>query len=80
MTCFVCFAVSGVPRLTQEEIEFGNFDIFDDPKKPYSSFNFEYDQKSFDRLHELMRYNTLANMDTIKEKVASLIKFRQNNP
>ena len=74
------FSKPGVPRVTQEEKDFGNFDIFDDPKKPYSSFNFEYDQKSFDRLHELMRYNTLANMDTIKAKIASLVKFRQNNP
>ena len=66
--------------MTEEERDFGNFDIFDDPEKPYSSFNFEYTGKSFDRLHELMRYNTLAHMDVIKEKIAFKTKFRRNNP
>lgn len=72
--------VSGKPRESEEDKEFGNFAIFDDPDQPYSSFNFEYDDKHFDRLCQLMRYNTLANMDTIKEKIASQIEFRRNNP
>ena len=72
--------VLGVPRETEEEKEFGNFAIFDDPKKPYSSFNFEYDHDHFDRLCKLMRYNTLAHLNTIKEKIASRVNFRRNNP
>jgi phospholipase A2 len=72
--------ISGVPRETEEDKEFGNFAIFDDPEKPYSSFNFEYEEKQFDRLHKLMKYNTLANMNVIKEKIAFQTDFRRNNP
>lgn len=70
----------GVPRVENEDKDFGNFSIFDDPNKPYSSFNFEYTDRSFDRLHKLMKYNTLANLDIIKEKIAYRTNFRRNNP
>jgi phospholipase A2 len=66
--------------VTEEDKEFGNFAIFDDPEDPYSSYKFEYEEKHFDRLHELMKYNTLANMDVIKEKIAFQTDFRRNNP
>ena len=70
----------GVPRVTQEDKDFANFDIFDDPDQPYSSFKFEYEEKAFDRLHELMKFNTLLNMDLIKEKIADQVQIRKNNP
>jgi phospholipase A2 len=54
--------------VTEEDKEFGNFAIFDDPEDPYSSYKFEYEEKHFDRLHELMKYNTLANMDVYQGK------------
>ena len=70
---------TGVPRETQEEKDFANFSIFDDPEEPYSSFKFHYDHKTFDRLHELMKFNTLLNVDLIKEKIASQVLRRWNN-
>ena len=70
---------TGVPRATQEEKDFANFSIFDDPEEPYSSFKFHYDHKTFDRLHELMKFNTLLNVDLIKEKIASQVLRRWNN-
>ncbi|XP_028398219.1 cytosolic phospholipase A2-like [Dendronephthya gigantea] len=74
------FSAPGVPRVDEESKDFGNFAIFDDPDKPYSSFNFQYTERSFDRLHELMKYNTSANLDIIKEKIAYRTNFRRNNP
>jgi phospholipase A2 len=70
----------GVPRVTQEDKDFANFDIFDDPDQPYSSFTFEYENRTFDRLHELMKFNTLLNMDLIKENIAYQVAYRRNNP
>ena len=70
----------GEPREKEEDKEFANFDIFDDPEEPYSSFTFEYKNRTFDRLHELMKFNTLLNMDLIKEKIAHQIVNRKNNP
>ena len=70
----------GAPRVTEEDKVFANFDIFDDPDEPYSSFNFKYENKAFDRLHELMKFNTLLNMDLIKEKIADQVVHRKNNP
>jgi hypothetical protein len=37
---------SGVPRVTPEELEYGNFDVFDDPDKPYASRKFQYSNKA----------------------------------
>ena len=69
----------GKPRVTKTEKDFANFSIFDDPDKPYSSFTFSYDHQTFDRLHELMKFNTLLNVDLIKEKIAYQVLFRRNN-
>lgn len=69
-----------MPRVTQEEKDFGNFSIFDDPEQPYSSFTFQYENKTFDRLHELTKFNTLLNIDLIKEKIVNSVQVRQNNP
>ncbi|XP_028401054.1 cytosolic phospholipase A2-like [Dendronephthya gigantea] len=70
----------GVPRDTVDARDFANFDIFDDPDEPYSSFTFEYEERTFNRLKEMMRFNTLLNMDLIKAKIAEQVTFRKNNP
>ena len=38
-------------------------DIFDDPESPFSTFNFQYPNQAFKRLHDLMYFNTLNNID-----------------
>ncbi|XP_046840432.1 cytosolic phospholipase A2-like isoform X1 [Xenia sp. Carnegie-2017] len=73
------FSKPGVRRVTKEEKDFGNFPIFDDPSQPYSSFKFEYTKEHFDRLHHLMKYNTLANMQTIKDAISARVQFKRNN-
>jgi phospholipase A2 len=56
-----------------------DFPIFDDPDDPYSSFKFQYAPETFQRLHELMKFNTLLNVDLIKEKIAYYVGHRRNN-
>ncbi|KAK7825214.1 hypothetical protein U0070_009703 [Myodes glareolus] len=57
------YKAPGVPRETKEEKEIADFDIFDDPESPFSTFNFQYPNQAFKRLHDLMYFNTLNNID-----------------
>ncbi|MBN3293654.1 PA24A phospholipase, partial [Polypterus senegalus] len=57
------FKAPGVTRDTQQERDFADFDIFDDPETPYSTFNFQYSNQAFKQLHDLMEFNTLNNID-----------------
>uniref|UniRef100_A0A2K6U840 Phospholipase A2 n=1 Tax=Saimiri boliviensis boliviensis TaxID=39432 RepID=A0A2K6U840_SAIBB len=70
----------GVPRETEEEKEIADFDIFDDPESPFSTFNFQYPNQAFRRLHDLMHFNTLNNIDVIKEAMVESIEYRRQNP
>ncbi|XP_066480069.1 cytosolic phospholipase A2 isoform X1 [Tiliqua scincoides] len=70
----------GVPRETQEEKDFADFDIFDDPNTPFSTFNFQYSNEAFKRLHDLMEFNTLNNLDIIKQAIMDSIEYRRQNP
>ncbi|XP_074402403.1 cytosolic phospholipase A2 isoform X3 [Zonotrichia albicollis] len=74
------YKAPGVPRETQEEKDFADFDIFDDPDTPFSTFNFQYPNEAFKRLHDLMEFNTLNNMDVIKEAMVESIEYRKQNP
>nr|XP_060630501.1 cytosolic phospholipase A2 isoform X1 [Anolis sagrei ordinatus]XP_060630502.1 cytosolic phospholipase A2 isoform X1 [Anolis sagrei ordinatus]XP_060630503.1 cytosolic phospholipase A2 isoform X1 [Anolis sagrei ordinatus] len=74
------YKAPGVPRETQEEKDFAEFDIFDDPDTPFSTFNFQYPNEAFNRLHDLMEFNTLNNLDIIKEAIADSIEYRRQNP
>ncbi|XP_028400819.1 cytosolic phospholipase A2-like [Dendronephthya gigantea] len=75
-----CYVKPGTFCDTEEARDFAKFDIFDDPEDPYSTFEFQYEERAFDRLKEMMRFNTLLNMDLIKEKIAEQVTFRKNNP
>lgn len=68
---------TGVPRTTQEEVDFGNFSIFDDVSHPYSTFKFTYTHLEFDRLSRLMEYNTLLCKDIIFDNIGTCIKRRR---
>lgn len=57
------YSLTGVPRVTEMEKEFADFDIFDDPESPFSTFNFQYSNEAFTRLHDLMEFNTLNNLE-----------------
>ncbi|NWV97480.1 PA24A phospholipase, partial [Machaerirhynchus nigripectus] len=74
------YKAPGVPRETQEEKDFADFDIFDDSDTPFSTFNFQYPNEAFKRLHDLMEFNTLNNMDAIREAMVESIEYRKQNP
>ncbi|XP_067391273.1 cytosolic phospholipase A2 isoform X2 [Emydura macquarii macquarii] len=74
------YKAPGVPRETQGEKDFADFDIFDDPNTPFSTFNFQYSNEAFKRLHDLMEFNTLNNLDVIKQAMVESIEYRRQNP
>ncbi|EPY80550.1 cytosolic phospholipase A2 [Camelus ferus] len=74
------FKAPGVARETKEEKEMADFDIFDDPESPFSTFNFQYPNQAFTRLHDLMYFNTLNNIDVIKNAIVESIEYRRQNP
>ncbi|XP_041696454.1 cytosolic phospholipase A2 [Coregonus clupeaformis] len=77
---FRTFKAPGVPRETEQEKEMADFDIFDDPETPYSTFNFQYSNQAFTQLHDLMEFNTLNNIEVIKEAIKESIIYRKENP
>ncbi|KAK2884074.1 hypothetical protein Q8A67_017711 [Cirrhinus molitorella] len=77
---FRTFKAPGVPRDTDKEREFADFDIFDDPETPYSTFNFQYSNQAFTQLHDLMEFNTLNNIEVIKENIKDSILYRKEIP
>ncbi|KAI5099149.1 LOW QUALITY PROTEIN: cytosolic phospholipase A2 [Silurus meridionalis] len=74
------FKAPGVPRETDKEKEFADFDIFDDPETPYSTFNFQYSNQAYKQLHDLMEFNTLNNIELIKDAIKDSILQRRMNP
>ncbi|XP_064106608.1 cytosolic phospholipase A2-like isoform X2 [Macrobrachium nipponense] len=70
---FRTFKKPGVPRETDEEKKFADFPIFDDPNNPFSSMNFVYEPLQFDRLTQLVEFNTLLCIETIKDELAEII-------
>lgn len=74
------FKAPGVPRETEKEKEAADFDIFDDPETPFSTFNFQYTNKAFTQLHDLMEFNTLNNLEVIKDAIKDRIVARKENP
>lgn len=74
------FKAPGVPRETTEERDFADFDIFDDPESPFSTFNFRYPNEAFKRMHDLMEFNTLNNIHVIKEAIQESIEYRREHP
>lgn len=74
---FKDYSRPGVPRTTSSEKEFGTFAVFEDPDDHYSTFNFHYSHKSFDRLTQLMEFNTLLAEETIKDVIADGVRRKR---
>nr|CAD7412788.1 unnamed protein product [Timema poppensis] len=62
-----------VLRTTQEEKDFSDFEIFDDPADPFSSFNFRYSQLQFDRLTRLVEFNTRLYEPMIRRQIEGAV-------
>lgn len=70
----------GLRRKTQKDKEFADFDLFDDPATPYSTFNFKYPHLAFDRLSKLTEFNTLLHIDAIKKVMAEIVQKKRAEP
>ena len=77
LSAFISSWFLGVPRKTAEELDFANFSIFEDPEDYYSTFNFHYPYKPFDRLAKLCEFNTLLAAQTIKKVMADCVRKRR---
>jgi len=77
MEALYYIAFSGIPRRTSKETEFADFSIFEDPEGHYSTFNFKYARKPFDRLAELNKFNTLLAEKTIMDVMANRVRNRR---
>ncbi|XP_076822439.1 cytosolic phospholipase A2-like isoform X2 [Clavelina lepadiformis] len=66
------YSAPGIPR--EQGDDRGEFNIFSIngepiPKNPYKTFNFCYSKDEFDKLFQLMHFNTLLHLDTILEQI-----------
>ena len=75
MICLVLF--TGVRR-TEEEMDFGNFDLFKDKSCPYNSENFQYSELDFERLAQLVQFNVRNNKAEIENQVKRCVKRKEN--
>ena len=61
-------SLTGVKRETIEELEFANYNLFEDPKETFAIFNFNFDKTKFHRLTNLMEFSVKNNADVILER------------
>ena len=70
------FKSPGIPRETEEEINFADFDIFDNTNA-YAIWRFVYPNQSFDRMTAMMEFNVLNNLDVIRHEIAEIVKRKK---
>ena len=68
---------TGVQRETKEELDFGDFNLFEDANQPYASTNFVYEPLQYERLVKLFEYNTLLKLDDIKAEMIKSIERKR---
>ncbi|XP_046398440.1 cytosolic phospholipase A2-like isoform X2 [Ischnura elegans] len=68
----------GVKRETEEEKEFADFKVFSDPEDTYSMFHFCYNHLQFNRICQLMEFNTKLGMKTILQCMQKVIERKQS--
>ncbi|XP_076823546.1 cytosolic phospholipase A2-like [Clavelina lepadiformis] len=71
--CNINFRKYSAPGVLRDEgDEWGDFNIFstEHEHNPYSTFNFHYTNMQFDKLFQLMQFNTLLHLDVILEQIS----------
>jgi phospholipase A2 len=68
---------SGNERVSKEDREFADFPVFSDPDNPYSTFKFHFTPLAFDRLAELMYYNTTHAVDVIRAEMKNQVRVKR---
>jgi len=72
---FRMFSAPGVKRETEEELKFGDFNLFDNTKD-YAIWRFVYPNLSFERLCQMVEFNVLNNIHVIKQELREFIQKR----
>ncbi|XP_071450114.1 cytosolic phospholipase A2-like [Hetaerina americana] len=67
----------GVRRETEEEKDFADFKIFSDPEDTYSMFHFCYNNLQFNRICQLMEFNTKLGIKTILKCMRKVIEKKR---
>ena len=62
---------------TREEKKAGDFPLFNDPNKRFSTFNLKYSHYIFDRLSGLVEFNTALSEQLIKDNMAECVQRRR---
>lgn len=63
--------------MSKEEKKDGNFPIFNDSDKRYSTFNLKYTHEIFDRLSGLVEFNIALNEQLIQDTIAECVLRRR---
>lgn len=71
------FVRPGVPRTTKQEQKAGDFPVFNDPDKRFSTFNLKYTHDIFDRLSGLVEFNTAINEQLIKDTMVECVQRKR---
>ena len=66
----------GILRETEAELNFANFDIFDNTNA-YAIWRFVYPNQSFDRMTAMMEFNILNNLHIIKFEMAEIVRRKK---
>jgi len=75
--CNVNYKKYSAPGVLRDpEDKSGDFELFGE-NTPYSTFNFHYEKKNFDRLHNLIRFNTLLHKKTILDNIKECVNLRR---
>ena len=69
--------LTGIPRISKEEKKAGDFPVFNDPDKRFSTFNLKYSHDIFDRLTGLVEFNTALNEQLIKNTMAECVQRKR---
>ncbi|KAG8228651.1 hypothetical protein J437_LFUL008302 [Ladona fulva] len=72
------FKAPGIRRETDEEKQFADFKIFSDPEDTYSMFHFCYNHLQFNRLSQLMEFNTQLGMKIVRKCIKDAIQKKQS--
>ncbi len=68
----------GIERTTKEELDFGNYNLFEDEKGTFGTLNSKFDRTKFDRLTKLMEFNVLNNVEMIRSVLRQVVKVRSH--
>ena len=72
------FSAPGVPRATEEEFHFSDFDYYTNAWD-YNSLRFTYPELAIERLCKNIDFNIQNNLDLIKQEIMDIVAQKRNS-